>query len=1285
MAITLVSNAVVGGGASGGTTGAINTTGASLLVALISSNNDADVTVSDSKGNTWVGLTVQAIGAPHTRIYYVVNPTVGTGHTFTSSGSNIYTAACFAAFSGVKTTSPFDQENGQWGGGQDNSNARPGSITPSENNELIIAGFGLAGPETLTIGGGYSITDQLAYSGGVNYGGAMAYLVQTTATATNQLWGGIGSTVAGGVVVASFKVGAGDATATPATVALTLAQPAVTGRANSTASPATATLVLQQPAVSAAQTVYASPATAALKLTLPTLHVSGTFTITKADIGSVANLTSETSSVLTTDTAAFLGTTIILRISSNNSGTNGAAPTMSVTDSAGNTYTGRTDANADPGAANAGVSNWTFTAPVTTTLPIGGTITMTYGTATTAKAAQAECWTGLNNSSLVAVAQSAIGGSTPGTSPTASIQPTAVGQLVYVNLGAEGIAGDTFTGDADSTDGSWVALTARASADATRTNNVYTKGQYKIVTGTTTQSWAATITSADFCGDIIVFNLATNATNGNAYMQPVQLAMALPAVTATGGGTDQTPTPATVALVLTQPAVTAQASSTAAPATVALVLTQPAVTATGGTTASPATAALVLTQPAVAALASSTAAPATVALTLSQPAVIASDGAYFWEPFNQADGAPVGWTSAGVVDWEVIAGRGTTDNNTGLHGMGILHDVDLSGDWEVLLHINASLTIGNGSVNVGLVRGADGVGYSIALGNASHVQIRTTGYVNGGNITNDNRTNRAEFIRWTYTASSNTFLIYHDGVPQNPIVNTVNTAMMGAADTLIVFMQETTSPTEECSFDNLFIAAGLGNEYPPVYLPAEPATVALALSQPPVTATGSAGATATPTTVALTLAQPAVTASAGGTASPTTAALVLAQPPVTAQASSTAAPATVALVLTQPPVTAQAGQTAAPATVALVVAQPPVTAQASSTSSPATVALVLAQPPVTAQAGSAISVTTVALVLAQPPVTAFSGSSTSPATVALVLTQPAVVAQAGSSVTITTVALVLAQPPVTAQAGQTASVVTVALILSQPPVATQAGATASPTTVPLVLAQPPVATTASGTASPTTVPLVLAQPAVTATGGSAGDAFPTTVALVLAQPAVIARANSLAAITTVPLVLAQPAVTASGTTGGTGSPVTVALVLLQPAVTASGGSAGTASPTTVALVLLQPAVAALASSTASVVTVALVLAQPAVTAVGGTTASPVTAALTMGQPPVTITYGAGAMPATLALIMAIPAVAATGTALELLVLMFTSAADRVSFDAAIDAVSFDSTADRVTFSVALHE
>jgi len=203
--IALVSN--IGAASSDGntfTSGAIDTSGADFLVMEIAEFYFfAESTISDSYGNTWTILpTYQTGTGPRMRIAFVENPTVGSGHTFTCTGTGIYASFAVAAFSGVSTTSPQDQETGNNGGTV--TSIQPGSITPPENNELIITGVGVGGLETLAIDSSFTITDDIPYALGMNYGSGLAYKIQTTAGAENPTWSWSASIDAVSAI-ASFK------------------------------------------------------------------------------------------------------------------------------------------------------------------------------------------------------------------------------------------------------------------------------------------------------------------------------------------------------------------------------------------------------------------------------------------------------------------------------------------------------------------------------------------------------------------------------------------------------------------------------------------------------------------------------------------------------------------------------------------------------------------------------------------------------------------------------------------------------------------------------------------------------------------------------------------------------------------------------------------------------------------------------------------------------------------------------------------------------------------------
>jgi hypothetical protein len=183
------------------TTGAVDTSGCSLLVVLLSYN--AVPVLSDSKSNTWTALTAQAGASGSSQLYYAANPIVGAGHTFTATGVNKFAVLSMAAFSGVVSLTPFDQQNGTALGG--GVTIQTGSITPLFSNELLIAGVaGGSGATAPTIDTSFVISDATAGSAGVNQMGGLAYLIETTIAAKNPTWTTTGNN-AESAVIASFR------------------------------------------------------------------------------------------------------------------------------------------------------------------------------------------------------------------------------------------------------------------------------------------------------------------------------------------------------------------------------------------------------------------------------------------------------------------------------------------------------------------------------------------------------------------------------------------------------------------------------------------------------------------------------------------------------------------------------------------------------------------------------------------------------------------------------------------------------------------------------------------------------------------------------------------------------------------------------------------------------------------------------------------------------------------------------------------------------------------------
>lgn len=186
------------------TTASIDTTGADLLVVFIA-DTDGTTTLSDSKSNTWTPLTTRSFSGNFLSTYYAKNAAVGTGHTFTATGTGKAQSVAASAWSGSDLTAPFDQQNGA---GNFGTSGQPGSITPSVDGCVVITGIGHRETTgSVTVSSPFSpALDSLVETQG--HGIGHAYEIQTTATARNPTW-----TWTNGkdwsIEIASFKAAAG--------------------------------------------------------------------------------------------------------------------------------------------------------------------------------------------------------------------------------------------------------------------------------------------------------------------------------------------------------------------------------------------------------------------------------------------------------------------------------------------------------------------------------------------------------------------------------------------------------------------------------------------------------------------------------------------------------------------------------------------------------------------------------------------------------------------------------------------------------------------------------------------------------------------------------------------------------------------------------------------------------------------------------------------------------------------------------------------------------------------
>jgi hypothetical protein len=202
---TLLAHTQANNGSSA-TTAGIDTTGAKLIVISLGWFSGS-TTLSDSKGNTWTALTSHnnTQGDYFSRLFYCVNPTVGTGHTFTGAAS--FVVIIVAAFSYTGTTPAFDVQNGVNPAASNVTTMQPGSVTPAGNNELFITSAcwnSTTGTPTASIDSSFAITDQAQQGTNALFSG-LAYKIQTASGSENPTYTLAATIDVWAAVIACFK------------------------------------------------------------------------------------------------------------------------------------------------------------------------------------------------------------------------------------------------------------------------------------------------------------------------------------------------------------------------------------------------------------------------------------------------------------------------------------------------------------------------------------------------------------------------------------------------------------------------------------------------------------------------------------------------------------------------------------------------------------------------------------------------------------------------------------------------------------------------------------------------------------------------------------------------------------------------------------------------------------------------------------------------------------------------------------------------------------------------
>lgn len=192
----------------GFTSSAINTTGVTLLIVAVVYDKDdsSGFALSDSKSNTYTALTEKLAGAQSLRLFYCVNPTVGSGHTFTIAGTTVVAAIAVNGFSG-NAVSPFDVQNGT-GNNSPVGSIQPGNVAPTQDNELIISAYSAGSSSNLvTVNSSFTISDQVIFSNSpLHYAIALGAVIKGAGTSgvnVNPTW-----TITGGDTTSMISVSA---------------------------------------------------------------------------------------------------------------------------------------------------------------------------------------------------------------------------------------------------------------------------------------------------------------------------------------------------------------------------------------------------------------------------------------------------------------------------------------------------------------------------------------------------------------------------------------------------------------------------------------------------------------------------------------------------------------------------------------------------------------------------------------------------------------------------------------------------------------------------------------------------------------------------------------------------------------------------------------------------------------------------------------------------------------------------------------------------------------------
>jgi hypothetical protein len=218
----------------------------------------------------------------------------------------------------------------------------------------------------------------------------------------------------------------------------------------------------------------------------------------KTALGTAVDTVSGSTLVITTTAAIAVGDLVVVRVAADN--LSASTPTFTCSDSGGNAYTVHQQI-ATQATAAAGVAGGIICTKATTAIATGGTITVTLSGAVAARAAYAESFAGMTNTTR----------STPvgSTTTNGAVGPLTTGTVNAGDLVAGWAATESnavaLTADTDTLGGPWSTIVAlNNAAGGTGSTRVQVGGQWKIPTTADAQVWGTGGASADAVGGVVV-------------------------------------------------------------------------------------------------------------------------------------------------------------------------------------------------------------------------------------------------------------------------------------------------------------------------------------------------------------------------------------------------------------------------------------------------------------------------------------------------------------------------------------------------------------------------------------------------------------------------------------------------------------------------------------------------------------------------------------------------------------------------------------------------------------